>query len=670
MDSRMAFWLRYVESRGGLWERSGDRALVMIPPQLQHRLGLPEEFAVTEHPDVAREDHATLLGAGHPLLAAAAEDVLSADDAGVLTLAVPASQPPDANRLLEKARDQFPVDHGRIDASGPPERSLRQALRVGALVTYTASADEQFLERAECWVDVPSRHELPQEAVKRMRRFISEVPGTSNRAPALQKVPAALLEAHLLLEQAASSRCQELAGGSVSAAAGAELARARTYYTEALSSLARRQANAAPDRRALLAARADSVRAEQERRLAEIEEKHASRHEIRPYRLHLLQVPAVRLPVDVLRGSRRFPMVLDWLLPAGMFAPVRCPGCGASTARSPLVAAKTQLGCASCLSGPAPAPAAPPPAASATPPPAAAPPRPTPDQASHPAPPPTGARPAAARHRPAAAAARHPPAPAATATTRHRPAPAAKARPPDPQALGKVGDKLAMEFWSVSRQGNLRALRRQCAADSPAAAAIRLYGTSGPAVSVGLAASENPESLTSVTSQSPGDGLAGTSGYLQTGHAQYTYLLRWHPDTRLVAEVLPFGSWVSARLPSPRWLFTPAAARMFEGLAEPDTDLDPVAIRLWRRSLPQHGLPLTLRCLAAWWRIGDGPALLTAHRPSVLAAAIHRMVGYRAGEPGTSHDAVADLYRVTAGDTRAITPHLQARLRLSPAQPW
>jgi hypothetical protein len=123
--SGLAFWLDYVESRGGRWESAGDSTTVMIPPQLQRRFELPEEFAVTEHPDVAREDGVALLGAGHPLLGAghpllaAAEDVLAADDAGVLTLATPASQPPGGERLLAKARDQVPVDHGRIDGSGP-----------------------------------------------------------------------------------------------------------------------------------------------------------------------------------------------------------------------------------------------------------------------------------------------------------------------------------------------------------------------------------------------------------------------------------------------------------------------------------------------------------------------------------------------------------------------
>jgi hypothetical protein len=54
----------------------------------------------------------------------------------------------------------------------------------------------------------------------------------------------------------------------------------------------------------------------------------------------------------------------------------------------------------------------------------------------------------------------------------------------------------------------------------------------------------------------------------------------------------------------------------------------------------------------------------------VLAAAIHRMVGYRAGEAGVTHDAIAELHRVTADETRAITPPLQARLQLSTQQSW
>src|SRR6202034_2656954 len=56
---------------------------------------------------------------------------------------------------------------------GPAERRLRQVLRVGALVSYAASADEVFHERAECWIDVPSRRELPDPAVREVRRYVN-----------------------------------------------------------------------------------------------------------------------------------------------------------------------------------------------------------------------------------------------------------------------------------------------------------------------------------------------------------------------------------------------------------------------------------------------------------------------------------------------------------------
>lgn len=684
VEGGLAFWLRYVESRGGLWEKSADRALVMVPPQLQRAFDLPEELTVTEHPEVAREDGAALLTTGHPLLTAAAEDALQAADAGLLTLAEPATQRPDDGRLLDRARDRFPVDHGRIDARGPAGRVMRQVLRVGALISYSASADDRFHERAECWVDVLSRLELAGQVSDQLQRVAAAAVGASLGAvPAdLGQVPSALAEAHRLLDRAAAGRCEALAAGMVREAAEAELERTRRYYAEQLASLARRQASAAADRQAMLAARMDGIRAEERRRLAEIREKYSPRHEIRPYRLHLLRVPALRLDVDVLRGARRFSLTLDWLLPAGAFAPVRCPACGADTAQWPLVVAKTHLGCAGCLPGHA--------AVSLTPRSPAVP-APRPESApSHGSVPNPGS---AARPRSAEAHARAAPAgpaprdgngvsaakSAATDELSHRgqagtqaarPARFAQPALPDPRALNRSGQRLAMDLWSTATQQNMRALRRMCAPGSPAEAAIRLFGPAGPSRAVGLALGDQPESLTSVTF-APGRGeLACTGGCLKTGTGSYPYLLRWQVGSRQASEILPFESMLHGFLPSARWLFGPAGARMFGGLPEPDADLDPVALRLWRRVVPAHGLPLTLRCLAAWWRIGDAGALLAAHRPSELAAAIHRMVGYRSGGAGVTHDSIGGLYQVQAARTRALTPLLQTRLHLSAQQPW
>ena len=61
---------------------------------------------------------------------------------------------------------------------------------------------------------------------------------------------------------------------------------------------ARRHANAPPDRARLLDAQAEATRAERARRRREIEDEYRPRHDIRPFRLHLVHLPAFVLPVD------------------------------------------------------------------------------------------------------------------------------------------------------------------------------------------------------------------------------------------------------------------------------------------------------------------------------------------------------------------------------------
>ncbi len=148
------------------------------------------------------------------------------------------------------------------------------------------------------------------------------------------------------MDSAAVSRRAVLAA-EVSGGFEAERGRAAAYYADTIARIERRLAAATPDRAAVLRERLRATREEQARRLAEIAEKYEARHVIRPYRLHVLLVPALRVAADVLRGSRRYPMSFDWLLPAGVYAPVRCPSCSAEAA---LVAGKEKLGCEACLS--------------------------------------------------------------------------------------------------------------------------------------------------------------------------------------------------------------------------------------------------------------------------------------------------------------------------------
>ncbi|MHA6757267.1 hypothetical protein [Streptacidiphilus sp. PAMC 29251] len=365
-EGALDFWLDWVEHRGGLWEDDGERAFAVLPQGLAREFELAEETAVTTDPDVAREEGALLLITGHPLIARAAESLLHAGDTGTLTLRPPRSVPPGAELLLAKAREAFPVDHGRVDArpGTPPLRALRPVLRVGALVAYEFSPEDHFQEQVEVHLDLATRLPLPEHAAGRLAGTERDPGPGQEFDPSLLK--AALARAHQQIDEMATDRRLVLAAQSGNSL-DQESARAKEYYAAALDSLERRARTAPQDRRALLEARAQSTREERARRLAEINEKFRARHEITPYRLNLIEVPVLRLKVDVSRGARRYPLTLDWLLPVGEFAQLRCPACGVG--RPALVATKVHLGCERCIApkSPSPAPSLSPPVGSSTP---------------------------------------------------------------------------------------------------------------------------------------------------------------------------------------------------------------------------------------------------------------------------------------------------------------
>lgn len=343
MTAAVDFWLRWAEREGALHEPGADSNLVVLPAALQTTLDLPEEVMVTADPEVAREEAGVLLVAGHPALDRATGEVLRRGDAGHLSLAAPGGAVPDAATLLDRVRDAFPVDHGRIDPAGIPARERVPVLRVGAQVSYSVGLDERYQERAEAWIEVPGRLSLPDDTVAALARCPREDAANPEAPP--EGLMAALAAAHQHLDDLAAARQTALVddAGSVCTA---ELARTREYYDAALAALDRRHRSADATKRSMLHAKANVTRAERARRLAEVEEKFRPVHSIRPFRLHVLWVPALRLPCNVLRGRREFPLTLWWLRPARSFLPVACPACGS---RETLVAAKDRLGCRRCL---------------------------------------------------------------------------------------------------------------------------------------------------------------------------------------------------------------------------------------------------------------------------------------------------------------------------------
>ena len=652
-DPALGFWLRHVAASGGLWEPGEDAAYVVLPPQLRDAYRLPEELRVTADPDVAREDGATLLAAGHPVLAEAAGRVLASGDAGYLLLARPGSLPPGRDVLLAEARDAFPVGHGRIDLSGEPEVVLHPVVRVGALVTYELSAEDRFGEEAHRWVDMPSRRELPADLVGRLCRAEIDEKARPRRPEGLLNAVAA---AHRLIDAAASDRRQALAA-DVSGSFEAERGRVAAYYADAITGIERRLATAPPERRAVLEQRLRSTREERARRLAEIAAKYEARHAIRPYRLHVMLVPALRVPADVLRGTRRYPMCFDWLLPAGAYAPVRCPSCGRE---APLVAGKLKLGCEACLPPkPAFAPASPgsasPGSAGGHTPPAAA-------------KPPAGARPAAAL----GSAGSAPSAPGAPRGARSTPAakpvpPQAKRRAVVPPKVRKEQQKatvtVAERLWRAVAADDRRAIGRIVHPGSPAAALQRLLGPAGLCRVLGMPAGEEPERFVAETH----DGVVA-GALLGARGTECPYYI-WCRDGQ-AAEVLPFPLGHDGAFWGFYWWGRRPGARWAVGRIASVKGLDPVEGLLAVTGSAWNGLPVAARAMAAWGRIAvHHERLLSAHDAGSLAAAVNRLVAYRAGGRATFAEA-AGQFRMPEQDVRRADRALRVPLALGPGQPW
>ena len=665
VDSGLRFWLSYVEHCGGLVEAGPGSALVVLPEPLRARLGLAETLTVTGDPEVAREDRAMLLATGHPVLAQSADAVLAGADVGRGVLPWPGDQIPGATDLLERARDSSPVDHGRIDLAGPPTRAYLPVLRAGAMIRYVVAGDEAFQERSECWLDTTLYRELPDD-VHAALHVAQARPTEPDSTPVLPvDLDRAVNVAHDLLCGRAARRLGVLDDDGRHART-TEIARTEAYYHDVLAGIERRRADAAPDRQTALDARAEATRQERSRRLGEIQEKHQARFELTPYRLHLLLVPAVVLPVDVMRGSRRYPQRLVWIWPARRFQTLLCPACGSDR---PLVAGKAVLGCEACLSRTTPA--------------VPAPTKPATTAAKTPAAPSTGdtatgdtAHPAGSRKVAAGVPAERTTAGKGTSTKPARTiSPAARATPaqqapPSPARIRTVGDRLVTSFWQSVASGDGQ-LAKRLLPESPASTALRLFGVRGLVCSAGL-----PPSITLV-SVSGGTRTPGVrpryvcEGTLHTREepTPFPFALVWQlrGNHAVVDEILPRAAFDPNTFP--HGVHLPPGNLRFRRLPGQPIRLDPVAARLTAEVLPAEGLPLLTRCLTAWWRIRLPNPADAEPTPDATAAAILRLVSWRCGLRVSTADC-ARRFGVTADSIKAAEVGLKTQLRLGPDVVW
>ena len=643
-DPALRFWRHYAERQGALAEEDGAQTLMVLPRSLQQTFGLNETVAITSDPALAREEGALLLIAGHPLLDQAAGEVLDEGDGGHLWLAWPPGALPTAAALLERARNAVGVDHGRIDPGGVPLPRYAPILRVGARAIY--SLHEQFHEQDEVWVDAVSKLPLPAGLSRRLLA-LPQLEGRPPHPTLEVELAPPLAAAHRELAQRTSRRARELAR-QVARFREDEQALAEAYYRTALESIEQRRQGAAPDRQQLLDAQAEATRAEWARRQQEIQQKFEPRWELSPFRLHLIWLPAMVLPVVIHRGQRSFPLTLVWWLQLEEFSPVACPSCGAA---APLVASRDRLACRICRPNPEPAPTA------------------------------TGKRPSSSSSK----------LPAAREAPFAHPSPEPGTQPSgEPseekllvsvledlrrqaeqdetrrQRIIRIGDKLGFSFWQAV-VGHDPWPRKRAGQNTPLRVAYRLFGADGPLRALGMPPGAVPYQSSSGTFD-PEPGLPYcTDGAILTRGGEFPFSLHWRmvAGKPAVEEVLPMLGAVDARIPMNS--ITAASVRdLFRAPPRLLVELDPVAELLWTLELPRSGLPVVLRCLASWSRLQE-QSLPDAPSP-VMAAALAAVVARRAGL-NLTRERAATAYSADLQQVSAVARLLQPLLGLS-AQRW
>ena len=222
---------------------------------------------------------------------------------------------------------------------------------------------------------------------------------------------------------------------------------------------------------------------------------------------------------------------------------------------------------------------------------------------------------------------------------------------------------LAERLWRAVAAGDRHAIRRILHPGSPAEALDRVLGPAGFCSVLGMPPGEEPEKFLAET-----DGDAVSGALLGVAGTECPYYIYCRDGQ--AAEVLPFPVSPDGAFWGFYWWGKHPGARWASGPVVPAKGLDPVEGALAVTGPAWNGLPVAGRALAAWGRIADHhERLLSAHQARPLAAAVNRLVAFRAGGRTTFAEA-ATRFRVPEQDVRRGDRAVRPLLALGPGQPW
>jgi hypothetical protein len=229
-------------------------------------------------------------------------------------------------------------------------------------------------------------------------------------------------------------------------------------------------------------------------------------------------------------------------------------------------------------------------------------------------------------------------------------------------------ERLVLSVCKGALEGRRRDLRDAYTPGSPAAALHQVYGCDAPLVAVGP---PPPDEVTLYLGSSIR--LASTWGLVEaridTPRRRYPFLLRWQEGPRGVtaSEILTGPILTDGRFANGYWI--DVSGRLVRSVPVPAGSPDEVTATLLGRGAPWHGVAVAARAVAAWLRVRDLHEPFLLHGPTIVAAAIHRLVAARAGDRA-HFAAAADTFGVDEAHLRRLDPQVRRALGLSPERAW
>jgi hypothetical protein len=232
-----------------------------------------------------------------------------------------------------------------------------------------------------------------------------------------------------------------------------------------------------------------------------------------------------------------------------------------------------------------------------------------------------------------------------------------------------AAEKIAEQLWTSVAKGHAGNAGRVLAPGSPAEVLYEVLGPSGLTQVIGFPPDVAPYRYSSGRYRMPAGDRVLVAGELE-GDDETTLPYFLGGLDGLVAEVLPCPAFADGKLSTEYWWGEPGDVRWRPSRVPREADIDQVARILLGTGPTWHGLCVAARSVAAWERIADShQRILDGREPREAAAAVDRLISYRAGGRGTFADAAA-VYRVAESAVRAADRVIRPALDLAPGRPW